>query len=117
VADTHGAEVATALARPTLSARAFALSERDAVARLLAGAGFAKIEIDAFDASVWVGDDVDDALEFFFETDGRPLDDRLDQKGIERLTAALRRELSAHERSDGVWLASSAWLVTAHSSA
>jgi SAM-dependent methyltransferase len=108
-----GAEVARGVNPCGLGARSFAFADRDRLEEWLSRAGFVEASIEPFDGPTWVGDDVDDALEFFFETDGRPLDDLLDQKRFALLTRELGKALSAHERSGGVWVPAAAWLVSA----
>jgi SAM-dependent methyltransferase len=115
VAQACGSEVAARLNASVEASRMHALADRAAVERALAAARFAEVRIEPFDAELWVGDDVDDALEFFFETEGRALDALLDARSFERLTAALRAALSARARTDGVWLRGAAWMALARS--
>jgi SAM-dependent methyltransferase len=113
VTETFGPELAQALGPGAFGKRPFGLADRAALESLLGAQGFAEVSVEPFDAAVWMGDDVDDAVEFFYETEGRTLDDRLDQKSFERLTSGLRRALAPHARPDGVWLPAAAWIVAA----
>jgi ubiquinone/menaquinone biosynthesis C-methylase UbiE len=97
--------------------RSFAPTDADHLRELCRSVGFGEVAVERVDFHAWAGDDVDDALEFFFETEGRLLDDRLDQKQFERLTAALKGAYAEHDRPDGVCLPASAWLVTARTAA
>ena len=91
----------------------FVFADRDAALRTLVTAGFSAITIDAVDSPLWIGDDVDDAIELFFETDGDPLDDRLDEKALAKLTHELRRTFGQYAGPEGVRLPSAAWIVSA----
>ncbi len=91
----------------------FALGSRDAIERAARRAGLVEIQIEPCDFELWMGDDVDDALEFFFEVEGRSLDAGIDEPALRRLTAALRRAFAAHESASGVQLGAAAWLLTA----
>lgn len=91
----------------------FGLSERAVLERRVARAGFSEPRIEPFDFDLWVGDDVDDAVELFFEGDGRSLDVSVDDAGLFRVTQALRRAYAEHAGPDGVRLRAAAWLVGA----
>jgi SAM-dependent methyltransferase len=108
-----GPDLGGALADTAIGARPFALADRELVLAMLGRAGFVQASVEPLEMDAWVGDDVDDALEFFYETVGRPLDDRLDAKSFERLTRELRSALAERARPDGVWLPAAAWLVRA----
>jgi hypothetical protein len=67
----------------------------------------------SLDQSVCLGDDPDDALEFFFETDGRALGDALELEQLARAADALRSAIAPWMGERGVWAPASAWLVAA----
>lgn len=115
VTEACGRDVAVRLAAWANASRVHSLAERAEIERLLEVAGFVEVRVEPFDAELWVGDDVDDALEFFFETDGRALDALIDDRSFEPLTRALRSALSSRARTDGVWLRGAAWMVLARS--
>lgn len=111
VAEVLGAEPARSVGAGTEHALTPIGSER--ARALLERAGFSAVELTPIEQPWWVGDDVDDAVEFFFETQGRALD--ASAEDFARLTRALGRALRPHARADGVWLPAAAWLVTARS--
>lgn len=71
------------------------------------------MELDSFDHEVFVGADVEDALEFFFEADAHKLEPILERVGIARAVDSLRSALDPFGRIDGVWMPASFWLVRA----
>jgi ubiquinone/menaquinone biosynthesis C-methylase UbiE len=91
----------------------FVYSDADAYRAVLAAAGLVDVCIEHDREPVWVGDDVDEAIEFFFETDGKKLDALLHDAAHARLCVALSATLSRYRRHDGVWLPSSNWVVSA----
>lgn len=113
VAEYVGADCARAVEASAQGPRPFAFADRDQLAAWLRGAGYSAISIEAWNEPIWIGDDVDDAVEFFFETDARKLDERLDQRRFERLIRELRRAFAEHERADGVRVAAGTWIVSA----
>lgn len=113
VAECLGSASGRAVEASELGPRPFAFAERSALEGRLAAAGFSELRLEPFDDAIWIGDDVDDAVELFFETDGRVLDGLLDQRRFERVTRKLRRALAAYERADGVRVPAAAWIVSA----
>lgn len=93
---------------------AFSLGDPDAARRLLESAGFVAPSFDDVHAPVFYGVDADAAFDFVceFSTVQEQLA-RLDTLQRERATDRLRRLLAEHQRTDGVWLDSRAWIVTA----
>jgi SAM-dependent methyltransferase len=90
----------------------FALADPGRVRQLLAGAGFAHIEIDPIQAPMWFGAGADDAHAFALGLLGWLLDG-LDQDRRAQALAALRATIDAHSTAGGVIYASSAWLIRA----
>lgn len=113
LAETRGVDAARVLSTSVQGARAFDLAERETIEHTLERSGFDEWNVEPLDTDVWMGDDVEEALEFFFETEGRRLDTILDGRAFVELTSALRSALAAHVRDDGVRLGAAAWLVTA----
>ena len=93
----------------------FSLGDRVRTTHLLEGAGFAQVEFQDVREPIRYGTDVDDALEFVrgFAFTRALLAAQDEQPALDRLRAMLE----GHERADGVWFDSAAWLVTALRSA
>lgn len=92
---------------------AFSLGDQDVVIRLLDATGFATPTFDEVDAPVFYGRDVDAAFDFVsgFSTVNEKLA-RLDAGERTRAVDRLRRLLAEHQRIDGVWFDSRAWIVS-----
>lgn len=93
----------------------FSFADPSAVERLLAAAGFAEATFADVDEPVYYGASVEAALDWiggFMCT--RDILQRLDAAGAERALARLREMLAKHQRAQGVWFDSRAWIVTAH---
>jgi ubiquinone/menaquinone biosynthesis C-methylase UbiE len=91
----------------------FGLSDQAQVKRVLHAAGFRDVTLTSIDDPVCVGEDVDDALEFFFETDGRELSGGLEDDALRGVTRALRSAIAPYDGEWGVWMPASVWLVVA----
>jgi SAM-dependent methyltransferase len=91
----------------------FTLADGEALKRLVEEAGWRDVSLAAADEPAWVGDDVDDAIDFFEQTDGRPVLAMLDEGGKARLRDALRQRMAPFLGDEGVYLPASAWLLTA----
>ncbi|MGO1001883.1 class I SAM-dependent methyltransferase [Lysobacter sp. CA196] len=93
---------------------AFSLGDRDVVRRILDAAGFAAPMFEEVHAPVFYGMDVDAAFEFVcgFSTVQDNVA-RLDSRQRAQAFDRLRRLLTEHQRTDGVWLDSRAWIVAA----
>jgi len=91
----------------------FTLSDSATIRRILEDAGFERPHIRSIDHDLYVGADVDDALEFFFDADGDKVGWLLEKVGYRRATDALRTALRPYAHRDGVWMPGSAWLVSA----
>ena len=92
----------------------FSMADPAHVERILDYAGFSKVTFDEVHEPVFYGRDVDAALDFVtgFESTRQTLlglDERSASEAVERL----RQTLSTHQTSEGVWLDSRAWIVTA----
>ena len=94
--------------------QAFSLANPSRTTEILAGAGFADVACTAVEEPVCYGPDVGAAEAWVRSfTCTRELLDRLDPGDAERGLARLRETLSEHQRDDGVWFGSRAWIVTA----
>lgn len=93
---------------------AFSLGDPRTVAELLETAGFADVTLTDVSEPVYYGADVAVALDWVrrFTCTSQALS-RLDQQAAERAVKRLRDALAAHQRDDGVWFNSSAWIVAA----
>jgi SAM-dependent methyltransferase len=92
----------------------FGLADADHVDHVLTGAGFVDITIEAIDAPMQFGADVDDAFSFV-STLGitRGLLHDLEPDAARDALDGLRRTLAEHAGPDGVAFDGAAWLVTA----
>jgi SAM-dependent methyltransferase len=92
----------------------FSLADPNAVARILAAAGFAGTTFRDVRAPVYYGANVEAALEWVggFLCTQEALR-RFDAAGAETARARLRETLAKHQRAQGVWFDSRAWIVTA----
>ena len=90
------------------------MADRSITAERLDEAGLADIEFTSIDEPVCFGRDGDDAFAFV-STLGivRGLTHDLTDEARDAALGALRSSLAAHETSDGVRYAGSAWLITA----
>lgn len=90
------------------------LTDPDDIRSVLRAGGFGRIEVEGMTPALRVGVDPDDALEHYLSNPiAQPLLSRADEGLRAQITAALRHELTAFARADGVWLPSAAWLVSA----
>jgi len=92
----------------------FSLADPAAVERIFAAAGFAQTEFSEVHEPVYYGASVDAALDWirgFLCT--REILRRLDAADARDTLDRLRAMLAKHERAQGVWFDSRAWLVTA----
>ena len=95
----------------------FALADPVYVQAMLAGAGWRDIEIAELDEPLCVGRDADDAIAFELSDPETAAElAAADPAAAARAVADLRAAFAARERSDGVWLATAAWLVRATAS-
>jgi hypothetical protein len=90
----------------------FALSDPDRVRGLLEAAGWADIDLVAHDQPMWFGPDADRATSFIVGQMAWLLG-TLDDERKRQAVANLHEVMAAHAGTDGVLLASGAWLVTA----
>ena len=88
-----------------------------AAAAALAAAGFTDVAFERLDGPVMVGRDVDQALDMQMALG--PAGEIVREAGAradecrDAITAVLRDELARHVKSDGVWMQSSSWTITA----
>ena len=99
----------------------FSMASADLVSELLQGAGFDHVSFERFDADICIGRDLDEAVEFAMALGPAGEIIRLaGEEGVRR-RAQVQRELfktfSTMVRPDGVWGASSTWLVSARNPA
>jgi SAM-dependent methyltransferase len=90
----------------------FALSDSDRVRNILTAAGFADIEMEAHNESMWFGDDADDAYGFVLGLTGWMLQG-LHNHERTRALENLRRTLAAHDTTHGVLYDSATWITRA----
>jgi ubiquinone/menaquinone biosynthesis C-methylase UbiE len=95
----------------------FSLSSPDVASAQLIAAGYARITFERFDAEIKLGSTVDEALDFAMALGPAGEILRLAREEGERkrpaVVAALRDFFAPLARPDGVWGASSSWIVTA----
>jgi SAM-dependent methyltransferase len=93
---------------------AFSFGDPERISQVLAEAGFEDTGINEIAERVFLGDDAADATEFLRGTGmARLLFEGVDAETERKAVDAVRGVLEAHERADGVWLGSAAWLVSA----
>ena len=94
--------------------KAFSLADPDGTTRLLEAAGFVDVTFTDVDEPVYYGPDVESAEAWVRSFTGTgELVGRLDPESAERGLVRLRESLSGHQRDDGVWFGSRAWIVSA----
>ena len=92
----------------------FAQSEPARVTEVLDASGFESIELTSVDVELHVGADVADAVAYVTESGpARAVLDTVPEADRPEALAALADALADHERSDGVHLGASTWLVHA----
>ena len=95
----------------------FSMAGADLVSDMLRIAGFEQVTFERYDTDICIGRTVDDAVEFAMALGPAGEVIRLagdaGQKLKPEVVHALRATLAEHLRSDGVWIGSSSWFVTA----
>lgn len=95
----------------------FSMAGADGVSEQLQYAGYKRVSFERHDAPIAVGSDLDDAVEFALALGPAGEHMRLAGDAGEakkpEVIAALREAFAPHLRADGVWLMSSAWVVSA----
>ncbi|MEJ2884997.1 class I SAM-dependent methyltransferase [Actinomycetospora aeridis] len=99
-------------APPTDAPSPLSLSEPDRVHRILGAAGLADVTVTAHRAPMYYGADADDAFAFVADLQSGLMGD-LRPEDRDRILAALRDDLAAHEGPDGVTYDSATWIVQA----
>ncbi|HTL77670.1 MAG TPA: methyltransferase domain-containing protein [Casimicrobiaceae bacterium] len=95
----------------------FSMANPDVVRAQLAAAGFTDVAFERLDGPVMIGRDVEQALDVQLTLG--PAGEIVREAGARAdecrdvVTAALRDELARHAKSDGVWMQSSSWTITA----
>ena len=95
----------------------FTLSDPALIRTILKAAGYREPRIERIERPLCFGGDVEDAMEFYFETDARPLVAQLDTPALERVCQALHATLAPYACADGVFIPASLWLVQARARA
>jgi len=95
---------------------AFSFGDANRISRILTESGFSDISIKGFNADFYVGETVDDAVDFL--TQIGPANNAMEAECVDpmtkaRITSNLREELSLHTTKSGVQLKASTWVVTA----
>jgi ubiquinone/menaquinone biosynthesis C-methylase UbiE len=107
--------------QPTCGPGPFSMANADVVSSQLLAAGYDAIRFERFDASIRIGNDVPDALEFALALG--PAGELLrlaGEEGMKRrpeVIAALSRILTPYARADGVFAPASTWIVSANAPA
>ncbi len=95
----------------------FSMAGADLVSDMLQIAGFARVGFERHDTDICIGKTLDDAVDFAMALGPAGEIIRLageaGQKLKPQVIAALRATLAEHIRTDGVWIGSSSWFVTA----
>lgn len=97
---------------PTDAPSPLSLSDPARIHRILGAAGLADVTVTAHRAPMYYGADVDDALAFVTDLQSGLIGD-LRPEARERILAALRDDLAAHEGPGGVTYDSATWIVRA----
>ncbi len=96
----------------------FSMAGPDMVSTMLRGAGFTGITFERFDCDIWIGRDMDDAIEFAMALGPAGEIIRLagdeGEKRKPQVVAALKKVLAPFNRADGMWAPSSTWFITAY---
>ncbi len=92
----------------------FSMADPDALRELLAGAGFRDIAVDPLVQDLRVGDDAEQVLAHYLaQPMARQLLASQPPAQVAAVAELIRTQLAEHQRADGVYLGSAAWLVTA----
>jgi ubiquinone/menaquinone biosynthesis C-methylase UbiE len=95
----------------------FSMSGPDMVSAMLRGAGYERITFERYDCDIWIGRDLDDAVDFAMALGPAGEIIRLAGDEGERLKpqviAALREAFAPYQRAGGIWAPSSTWIVAA----
>jgi SAM-dependent methyltransferase len=95
----------------------FGLADPDGVESALTSAGFEAVAMETIAEPFWVGADTDDATRFVGSSAmARGLLEGLDEGARIAALGSLREVAAEHETPDGVFLGSSAWLISARRS-
>jgi hypothetical protein len=99
----------------------FSMAGADMVSDMLRAAGYERIGFERYDTDICIGRNLDEAIEFAMALGPAGEIIRLageeGAKRKDRVVAAVRDSLSAHQRSGGIWMSSSSWFVTARNPA
>ena len=99
---------------PVRPSDAFSLADPASVAAILDAAGFAQPDFQDVREPVYYGDSVEAAFDWVGSfRDTREQLQSLDAVAAERARERLRNTLAQHQREQGVWFDSRAWIVTA----
>jgi SAM-dependent methyltransferase len=93
----------------------WAFADGDRLRRLLTTGGFRDVQLETLTLPQRIGDDIDDAVAFILSLpESQQLFAGAAEDTVAAATAALRAAFASHARADGLTLAASAWLVSAH---
>ncbi len=99
----------------------FSMAGADTVSDLLKSAGFERIAFQRYDADICIGRTLEDAIDFAMALGPAGEIIRLAAEEGEKLKPrvidAMRRILERYRRTDGIWMGSSTWFVTARNPA
>ena len=99
---------------PDAPAHPFSLANPERVRSVLASAGFGSVTLDPVDEPMVLGDDADDAFEFFGSSNlVNWLLEGVDDAGRAQAMEHLQSVFKQAETADGVLLGTSAWLIRA----
>jgi hypothetical protein len=94
----------------------FSMAGPDMVSDMLRSAGFDRVTFERYDTDICIGRSLDEAVDFAMALGPAGEIIRLaGEEGTKRkgqVIDALRAALSRHERTDGIWAASSSWFVS-----
>ena len=95
----------------------FSMADADMASSMLQAVGYDHIAFERFDADIFIGRDMDDAIDFAMELGPAGEIIRLAGEEGQRLKPevmeALRETLTPYLKDTGVWAPSSAWFITA----
>jgi ubiquinone/menaquinone biosynthesis C-methylase UbiE len=99
----------------------FSMAGADLVSDMLRATGYERISFERYDTDICIGRSLQDALEFAMALGPAGEIIRLageeGQKRKPQVVDALRERLGRYQRSDGIWVGSSSWFVSARNPA
>jgi hypothetical protein len=95
----------------------FSMAGADMVSDMLRAAGYERISFERYDTDVCLGRSLDDTITLGPAGEIIRLAGGEGEKRRPQVINALRQRLADYERSDGVWMGSSSWFVSARNPA